>query len=223
MLKLLLVILYNELKCHKKIYLDRVAYNSYFFLRNTDSDGLENFFGQIKSCCQIAVKPTITQYKAGYATMIFNNLMGAKSISSNCEEDSSIPLLQNIEDLIMQSILDTEESNTTDNDIECEENKLLEDVIFDPQFTEKEFNFCENASLSFISNLICRKIFEKTVCPSCRNNLQTHTELKEHAIIKLRNNNDDLSYPSSSFITKFKKIFCYVTEMIPHICSEKSI
>lgn len=174
---------------------------SILFLRNSDSDGLEKFFGCVKSCCQIACTPTLRQFTAGYGTMIFNNLIGAKSLSANCEEDSSVALLNNVDDLIQEF-----NSKTESNVNETQQNSLFDVVVCDPQFEKRELNFFENESLSYTSNVICAKIVKCMFCKNCECNLQT-----------------DSNYPSPDFVKKFEIISDIAMQIIPIFSSEKKL
>lgn len=150
--------------------------------------------------------------------MVFNNLSGAVPISTNCEEDSSVALLNNVHDLILEY---NSNANTQSNISEFQQNELHDDVVSDTQYTKSELNFFENESLSYISNLICAKIVKEMYCENCRNILQTNSELSENDTIEARDNL--FIYPSAHFITEFKKIFEFAMQLIPIFCSESSL
>lgn len=141
--------------------------------------------------------------------MILNNLTGARPISTNCEQDSSVALLNNIHDLIQEF---NSNVNTETSVNEAQQNELYDDVICEPQFTKQELNFFENESLSNISNVICAQIIKETYCRNCQSTLRNDSQPSD----------DDLYInPSVNCITKFKKIFEFATQIIPSFCSEK--
>lgn len=184
-------------------------------LRNTDSDGLENFFGCVKSCCQISCSPTPRQFRAGYSTVILNNLASAKSLSSNCEQDASIALLDNVHELILQHNANRAAFNFQAND-------LYADVICEPESTKTELNFFETESLKYTSTVICSKIVARNSCENCHFTLQVSSESSEHIIIG-NGNVPDLTFPSTSFMKIIEKVFDFAIQIIPTFVSEKSI
>lgn len=173
------------------------------FLRYTDSDGLENFFGCVKSVNQIACTMTPRQFRSGYTTIILNNLTSSKSKSSNCEQDDSFALLNDVHELIakrMESFAPAE----TDHPV-----APFQDVImFDPQFTKTELNFFELESLSKTSNLICEKVATRSFCENCRSTLLSSSE-------------NDSEYPTPTFTTFFQKVFRVAVQIIPSFAEEK--
>ncbi len=140
-----------------------------------------------------------------------NNLTGTKALSTNCEPDKSVALLNNIHDLIQEY-----DSNTIKNVTETEKNDLFNDIICDPQFSKRENNFFENESLSSTSNLICAKILIETFCGDCRSMLQDN--LDDSALCE-----DHSVDPSLNFKSKCMKIFKFAMQVIPHFCSEKFV
>ncbi len=71
-----------------------------YFFRNTSQDGLENFFGCVKACGQTN-KLTPREYRTSYATMTINNITGTNSLRSNCEQDHSTSIVENIHEFIL--------------------------------------------------------------------------------------------------------------------------
>lgn len=188
-----------------------------------NQDGLENIFGVVKTNCQNAKKLIPMQFRTGYATMTINNITCSNSLSTNCEPDSSVPLLSNVHELFLNFKQENENINCDQNDIDsdrhainsdkgCDQNDMFEAIIFDPQFSESELKFTEKYALSHVSNLIYNKVLKVTVCEDCRNNLQSNSV-----------DNDDQNLPSPEFIQNFEILFCKLNEMIPHVCSEKSL
>lgn len=85
---------------------------------NTDQDGLENFFGEIKSNCQVSKTPIPIHFRsAQIITQILNNLTCTNSMKSNCEKDNSTALLNNFHKFVLS---DTEK-------LSCDENTDLSD------------------------------------------------------------------------------------------------
>lgn len=72
---------------------------SFYVFRDTTQDGLENFFGCVKSCNQNN-KTTASQYRTGYTTMVINNITGTNSLRSNCQPDGNTAILSNIHEFI---------------------------------------------------------------------------------------------------------------------------
>lgn len=188
--------------CRLSLYVYSLALIQFSFLRNTDSDGLENFFGCVKSVNQIACTMTPRQYRSGYTTIILNNLTTPKSTSTNCEQDESFALLTDVHELIVQRMASASADETHELDAP------LQDVImFDPQFTKTELNFFEQESLSRNSTLICSKVAARSFCETCRSTL-------------LRSDNDYDS-PTSIFISFFQKVFRVAVQIVPSFAEEK--
>lgn len=77
----------------------KTVFLSLYVFRDTTQDGLENFFGCIKSCNQ-SNKTTANEYRTGYATMLINNMTGTNSMRTNCQPDDSTAILTNIHEFI---------------------------------------------------------------------------------------------------------------------------
>lgn len=128
--------------------------------------------------------------------MILNNLMSAKSVSTNCEPDNCVALLNDVHDLIANHISSSEAvSEKTDEYV---------DVVFAPEFNERELNFFESESLVQAGNLIRAKILERCYCNDCERNLQ-------------------IDSASSNFIEVFVKVFNFALQSIPYVASEKCL
>lgn len=149
--------------------------------------------------------------------MIFNNLISAKSISSNCEQDASFALLNNIDDLILQH---TNRANT--ETINAQTNDFYVDVICDPEPTKIELNFFETESLKYASTVTCSKVVDRNSCENCESTLQIYSDFNDK-IIGRKENVPNLMFPSASFIKVFEKVFEFAVQIIPSFVSEKSI
>lgn len=164
-----------------------------------------------------------TQFRTGYSTTLINNLSSANSLNSNCEEDYSKPLLNNVHELL----LDYKAKSQTDNrelDDQVDESEAFEDVIvYDPVFSKMDYNFVENEAITYISSIICGKILNKTSCVQCINSLQSSSVLEAHDIIHKLSDCEDNVYrnPSVIFMQSFKILFSAINDIIPDLCSEK--
>lgn len=183
----------------------------FFIARNTNQDGLENFFGCCKSLC--VAKPIASHYRSAYTTMVINNLTCQSSVGSNCEEDKFIPLLSNINEMVLDY---QEQTEQTDDDNKENEVDMLEAIVFDTLFGEKELNFVETESISNQSSVICQKIMQLTNCDDCKSSLQEPSVLLEKSGM-------DIISPSQAFKTQFETVFCGLNIVIPHLCFEKSV
>lgn len=159
---------------------------------------------------------TTRQFRSGYTTMILNNLTGARTASTNCEEDKSVALLYDVHDLIEKNISNAK--NATQNITDSHVDDPYGDVLYDPEFSERDCNFYEEMSLTHASSVICSKIVDRCCCDNCQSNLQTDSEF-----VGNKSNLFDLNYPSTEFIEMFKKIFEFSTNMIPSVCFERNI
>ncbi len=190
-----------------------------FVTRNSNQDGLENFFGCCKSIC--GAKPIASHYRSAYATMIMNNLIGPVSKGSNCEEDRFYALLSNINKMMLEfddktDEIDHDQINVAMEMVIEEENEInmLDAIVFDPLFGESQLNFVETESISHTTSVICRKLIETTNCDDCQTSLQEPS---------LDLNPDHITLPSQTFSAHFKKLFCSINAAIPHFCHEKSV
>lgn len=133
-------------------------------------------------------------------------------MSTNCEPDHSVALLNDVHDLIENhiSIVNEERSEhcSAINDFSC-------DVLFDPQFTENELNFYETESTEQIAGMTCSKILERIHCVNCERYLLAESEHAESVSVP--------KFPSINFIEIFKKIFEFSLQSISFVASEKSL
>lgn len=169
---------------------------------------VENFFGCIKTYCQIACSPTPRQFQTGYSTAILNNLMSSKSICSNCEQDMSHALLDNIDDLISQH-------NNAKGKANREAKDVYEDVLCEPELKKKELHFLERESLKCSSAIICSKIVGHVSCENCVHILQGDS-------VNILGE-ENLTLPSTEFIKMFEIVMDFAIEIIPLFAAEKMI
>lgn len=91
-------------------------------------------------------------------------------MSTNCEPDSSVALLNDVHELIANR-LSAAETVASDN--------IYDDVIvdFDVQFTKREMNYFENESLLEPGKIIWSKILEGSHCDTCHSLSEHFTEI----------------------------------------------
>lgn len=178
-------------------------------------------FGGIKSCSFVS-KTIPIQFKANYATMIINNLNSANSISSNCEDDESKFLLNDVHEMLLLR-KEKPKVNTINSSIQ---NDYCTDMItFDPEILKTDLSFVQNEAITYMSSVVCRKILERTNCSQCLDSLQTSTNSKAHNIISKFSSSDHAFYknPSLTFMQIFQRLFYVSNQVIPDICSEKCL
>lgn len=224
------------------IFIHILLQQNNFTFRHNNQDGLENLFGGVNSCNHVS-KSIPTHFKTGYATMLVNNLNSGTSLSSNCEPDFSKPLVNNVHELLLEYIEISERENQNEiqesvsNPLELTDfnsNELVlfglqefkgcntdELISFEPEFASMELSFVEEESISLLCGTVCRKLIEKTDCSHCINLLETPAPDMTNEL----SNSDQFSYktPSSAFIKCFKSVYYFHTQIIPDLCSEKSL
>lgn len=182
----------------------------HFTFRNMNQDGLENLFGCIMSCCQIACSPISTQFRSGYTTTLLNNLTSPNSIYTNCENDASIPLIQNVHELISEYENADPSDNRVDSDIHGMVGLTRENIIdIDPLFTVPDSDVSEGKA--YECSRICRKLVQKFDCQAC---LSTVLIIQEDDSFSLKN-------PSDSFIETFQTLMYVINDIVPRLCAEK--
>lgn len=174
-----------------------------------NQDALENFFGCVRSCCHNSSSLIATHYRAAYVTMFLNNLSSAHSIKSNCEADTSTPLLTKVHRFFLKYNND-EEANAADVN-----ESFDNEVIFDPLHI-----YDNNDDLSNDSSIICEKILRMTKCSSCRRVLETPSNNDDH-------NNEDVyetpKRPSDIFKINFQRIQYAINVLLPKMCAAKCL
>lgn len=187
-------------------------------LRQMNQDGLENFFGSVRSVCHSSKSPIASLFRPGYTNLILSNLTSQHSIYSNCEDDGSKSLLKNVCDLyedpelIMNSVNNNSANDTDDYaatiDVEVSEHELV------------ETKFIENDALTAASNNAYSSIFTSIHCDLCKEIVQIDNPLKEHRILQAIGIQN---YPSSVFIDRYKLMFKTIETVLPYICHEKQL
>lgn len=188
-------------------------------LRNMNQDGLENFFGGIKSNCQVSKTPIPIHFRSAYITTILNNLTSGNSMKSNCEKDSSTSLLNDFHTFMLnQKSVNSDDKDISDkNEDFFDEYDFSETIVFEPE-PEEEFNFVENEEMTYISSLICDRLLQGIKCKVCVNNIQTFSKDSVHDIIEI--STSAISYPSETFISNLKKLLCGINYLLPEICTK---
>lgn len=199
------------------LYVFHTKLSNDLLLRNTNQDGLERDFGIIRSCCQAPVAPIAIHYRSAFTTMIVNNLSSVNSISTNCEEDTGVPLLSNVHELLLTG---KKTNNENYNDvIMCEEVEILS-FVFDPQLSRDELSFLEKLEKSHTASLICKNILQLTKCKHCRNSIQSNSKITEYNDPETK---ESIKNPSNNFMMLFEKVMSATNQKIPEICAEKDL
>lgn len=139
--------------------------------------------------------------------MILNNLMSAKSVSSNCEPDHSIALLTDVHDLIENYISG---ASVFPENIENQPDDVYAYVLFDPEYKDQQLNFFESESLTQAANLVRWQILGQCTCNDCKSELQPNID-------------EEQSIPPPCFIQFFEKIFTFLLQTIPTFASQKNL
>lgn len=214
-----------------------------------NQDGLENFFGCVRSCCHNSSSLIATHFRAAFTTVFVNNLSSTHSIKSNCEPDWSTPLLTDIHYLLLKK--NNDESNTTNIDLTDTED--IHDIILKNTNVESNTpNIVKDNSITPDSNIVDE--FENETYDSIifqpEFSEQELNFINEEAISNLStlvcnkllkatmcdecrstletssnliHEENDIKYPSNLFVQNFKKIFCNIDESLQYICAEKCL
>ncbi|KAG4078324.1 hypothetical protein HA402_013034 [Bradysia odoriphaga] len=201
-----------------------------------NQDCLENFFGNIRSCCHNAKSLIVTHFRSAFTTVFMTNTI-AHSVKSNCEPDIATPLLTDINHLLknnMNQMQDrksaTENSHKTpnNNDILCFQNSQpdysssldfenndvdwqnIDPIIFDPEFSDKELSAIDEQAIFDLSKTVFDKLLKSTLCDECLPFLETSS-------------NESLSEPSDVFTLNFRKIISNIEESLEFICAESGL
>lgn len=160
--------------------------------------------------------------------MVVNNLTSGNSVSSNCEQDDSIPLLNDFHEFLLE-YKDKEPANSKNYESAEHDNDI---ILFEPEFSNVDLNdvevvgcnIVEEEALSRVCSIICQKILETTSCPNCINNLQTAVASISQELISIEGDSDNFhKRPSDIFMKNFKTLFCAINEIIPNVCSDHFI
>lgn len=184
--------------------------------RQTNQDGLENFFGCIRSyCCSNVV--TARSFRSAFSTAIINNLTSKQSINGNCEDDLCKPLLHNLQAMfaVTDEILNAQ--NVTSD-------KLQQQITFDLLDLE-EVQFSENEAKNCTAANIGNKLLKKSKCSDCCNSIRTEPIRLKGVVISQQSSSSDNDqvYPNTQFINTVKSMLSKIEKMLPSFCSEKNL
>lgn len=187
-------------------------------LRQMNQDGLENFFGNIRSFCHTKKQPMPFQFRTAFTSLIVNNLTAKHSLRSNCLNDKNVALLQDVYDFYD---MDFEEVN---DEVDDDENIIELEVDTD----DLDMNFFETEAIVYEASDVCRKILSKTKCVSCRNTLEASCPLKPHGMLQECEITSDpayqfFTYPTLLFLSKFKTLYKKIEILLPLICHENTM
>lgn len=185
-------------------------------LRRMNQDGLENFFGNVRSNCNVKNQPMAFQFRSAFTNLIVNNPTAKHSIRSNCQDDKGFALLQDVFDIYDEDFEESEDIFEDDEDI----------IELDLDGGEEVSNVLADESLMFESATACRQVLTSNKCIDCKNTLEAYCPLGEHGILKqceVSSNPENrfFSYPTVLFTSKFKSLFKKVQTILPFICHEK--
>lgn len=185
-----------------------------------NQDGLENFFGCVRSRCQNSSSLIATHFRAAYATTFVTNFSSVHSMKSNCEPDISTPLLTKAHHFYLK-YNDVAQRNNSNSDDSLDNSMDDDNDVFDPlhNFTDNEFNVITNEAISNVSSSVCDKMLKIIKCKNCRETLET-------SVINDNVNFDELDtpkHPSDTFKINFRKLICGVNDVLPDICAQKCL
>lgn len=171
-----------------------------------NQDGIENFFGCVKSFCQNNVNPNVRNFRTGYTTAILSNVTGKSSVRSNCENDLATNLIGNMHDLVLKfNERSNEQSDGTDYNI----TDMWENRASDPLRIQSDLSIVEIEATSEIFSSICRELLKTISCKNCRCNIIDQKQ--------------DVVYPSKLFNESCKSMYDDIINVLPGICFVKSI
>lgn len=195
-----------------------------------NQDGLENFFGNIKSACQTTKQPMAFQFRSAFTNLIVTNITAKHSMRSNCQDDKSFALLQDVYDFYDMDF----NENELDDDEDV--NKLNEDIVeldediveLDVDIEDDDLNFLVDGALVYESSKVCKDVLVTTKCEACRNTLESYCPLTQHDIvtqceITTSTENRTFTYPTLAFMSNFKLLFKKIEILLPFICHENCL
>lgn len=213
----------------------------FVIFRDTSQDGLENFFGCVKSCNQ-SNKPTAREYRIGYGTMTINNITGTNSLRSNCEQDTSTSILTNIHEFILdcndeasKGMMEIDEFIAFDPNCELESDQLhvgIDDmIVFDPEPDDEDMDLIESVVIPDNGNVDELILFDPQFDDETLNYFENEAILRDSTVIcqKLMKFNhcveckDVLQTTETSIVRNCMNVLSGLNITIPHFCSEKSL
>lgn len=189
------------------------------FHRNTNQDGLENFFSVIKANCQNPKQPIPVHFRSAFITSILNTFTCTNSLKTNCERDSSNSLLYNFHDFILSKKPNPNSQVPSKQYVSHPKHELADIITFDPILPH--LNCIENDELTHVSSLICCDMIKDIDCESCLNDIQTSSKINSNDLFALDANG--LNYPSKIFILNIKKLLCGIDALLPDLCAHQKL
>lgn len=183
-----------------------------------NQDGLEIFFGNVRSNCQVKKQPMPFQFRSAFTNLIVSNLTAKHSIKSNCEDDRGFALLQDVTDIYDLDLGASADEIEDDEDI----------VQLDVENSSETLPNTNDEAFVLDSANVCAKVLLATKCIDCRNTLEAYYPLAQHDILKKLEpttnvQNRLFTYPTVLFTSKFKLLFEKVNVLLPFICHERSL
>lgn len=183
-----------------------------------NQDGLENFFGCVRSQCHNSSSLIVPHFRSAYASIFVTNTSCVHSLKSNCEPDIFTPLLTNVHRFFLKyeegkrDLNESDDTDITDDEHEAD--------IFDPlfNFTDDDITDINNEAVTNVSSLVCDRMMKKIKCKNCRKSLETSISLSENCA-----HPDIPKQPSNLFKTNFQRVVCAIRDILPGICTEKSL
>lgn len=187
-------------------------------LRRMNQDGLENFFGNVKAVCYSPKQPMPFQFRSAFTVLIVTGLTAKHSQKSNCQDDKSTALLQNVYEFYDMDFEHEEEVDDDEDIIEL-------DVIVEE---ETDSNLFEAESLIWESGKVCKNVLSRIKCQECVNTVEAYRPLTQHGIIQQCDANsgqkDSLfTYPTVLFMDVFRLLSKEVDILLPFICHEQKL
>ncbi len=175
---------------------------------------MENFFGCVRSC-QNSSSLIATHFRAAYGTTFIKNLSSAHSIKSNCEPDTSTPLITNLKSFFLNYNNVVNETSSNESDTDDDDDDDNDTVLFDPlhNFSNSDVNFITSEAISNVASSVCDKLLKITKCKNCNKTLETCYSPGD----------ETLKHPSDVFNKNFRKLLSGINDVLPYICVEKGL
>lgn len=185
--------------------------------RNLNQDGLENFFGCVRSQCHNSSSLIVPHFRSAYASTFVTNANSVHSMKSNCEADIYTPLLTNVHRFFLDYISSEQKNDLNDSnstDLSDDEN---EPEFFDPlhNFNEKEITAINDEAASNDASLVCDKMMKMVKCKKCRKTIESKSPNQNYDEL------DAPKKPSDVFQSNFRILICGINDILPDICTEK--
>lgn len=189
-----------------------------------NQDGLENFFGCLRSCCQNSSSLIAIHFRSAYVTTFVNNLASAHSIKSNCEQDLSQPLLTDMHEFFLNDKRCKKDTDENDDNFNLKFSKNdgyeydYDPISINIKFSDMEVNSIYDETLSNAASIVCDKVLKATICRKCRETLETTTSQGQE--IKSDHQNT-INHPSDLFIKNYIHLANAIDIILPEICEQK--